>query len=99
MGAEKLFGAEKGGEKIAVEIKSFLKSSVPNEFHGILGQYLTYFDALISLESDRLLILAVPLNAHNRLQNYPFILHLMEKHKIKTFIFDEFNENIISWKK
>lgn len=99
LGAEKLFAAEKEGEKIAVEIKSFLKSSVPNEFHGILGQYLTYFDALISLESDRLLILAVPLNAHNRLQNYPFILHLMEKHKIKTFIFDEFNENIISWKK
>ena len=39
------------------------------------------------------------LEDNDRLQNYPFILHLMEKHKIKTFIFDEFNENIISWKK
>ena len=99
LGAEKLFAAQKGQEKIAVEIKSFLKSSVPNEFHGILGQYLTYLDALIALESDRTLILAIPLNAHHRLQNYPFILQLIEKHKIKICIFDEFNENIVAWKK
>ena len=99
LGAEKRFAAEKDAEKIIVEIKSFLKSSLPNEFHTILGQYETYFDALEFLEYDRILILAIPLNAHDRLQNYPFILHQMKKHKMKTFIFDEFNETILLWKK
>ena len=71
---------------------------MPNEFHTILGQYETYFDALEFLEYDRVLFLAIPLNAYERLQNYPFILHQMAKHKMKTFVFDEFNENIIVWK-
>ena len=98
LGAEKMLAAEKGLDRIVVEIKSFLKSSMPNEFHTILGQYETYFDALEFLEYDRVLVLAIPLNAHERLQNYPFILHQMAKHKMKTFVFDEFNENIIVWK-
>ena len=99
LGAERILAAEKGTEKIAVEIKSFLKTSMPNEFHSILGQYITYFDALVFLESDRMLILAVPLNAYNRLQNYPFLLHLIDKHRMKIFIFDESNETILTWKK
>jgi hypothetical protein len=40
-GAEKLLAAEKGSDFIAVEIKSFLKTSFTHEFHGILGQYIT----------------------------------------------------------
>ena len=59
----------------------------------------TYFDALEFLEYDRILVLAIPLNAHDRLQNYPFILHQMEKHKMKTLIFDELSETIVSWQK
>ena len=42
LGAEKLIAAEKGNEKIVIEIKSFLSESVPNEFHTALGQYLDY---------------------------------------------------------
>ena len=42
LGAEKLIAAEKGADKIVVEIKSFTGESVPNEFHTALGQYLDY---------------------------------------------------------
>jgi XisH protein len=42
LGAEKLLAAEKGNQKIAVEIKSFIKLSFAHEFHGALGQYLNY---------------------------------------------------------
>lgn len=37
LGAEKLIAAEKAGEKIAVEIKSFLNPSAITDFYGALG--------------------------------------------------------------
>jgi hypothetical protein len=40
LGAEKLISAEKEGEKIAVEIKSFIGKSNIFEFHAALGQFL-----------------------------------------------------------
>ena len=46
LGVEKMLAAEKGLDKIVVEVKSFLKLSLANEFHTILGQYVTYLDAL-----------------------------------------------------
>ena len=97
LGAEKLLVAEKGIEKITIENKSFLKASLTNEFHGIFGQYLSYFEALQLLEYDYTLYLAVPKFAHERLQDYPFLRHLIEKYQIKTVIYDENLQNIIAW--
>ena len=99
LGAEKLLAAEKGTEKIAVEVKSFLKTSLINEFHSILGQYITYFDALELLNSEHQLILAIPRFAETRLQDYPFLLHLIDKHRIKMLVYDESEQIILSWKK
>jgi hypothetical protein len=42
LGAEKLIAAEKDGSYIAVEVKSFLQSSVLSDFHTALGQFLNY---------------------------------------------------------
>jgi len=47
LGAEKVIAAEKGKEKIAVEIKSILAPSFSYEFHGVIGQYFNY---IINLE-------------------------------------------------
>ena len=99
LGAEKLLVAEKGTDKIAVEIKSFLKASIVSEFHGILGQYITYADALEFLSDNRQLILAIPKFAEERLREYPFILRLIEKHGLKILVFDEVEETIIVWKR
>lgn len=46
LGAEKLIAAEKSGQQIAVEIKSFLGDSFISEFHLALGQALNYRKAL-----------------------------------------------------
>lgn len=40
LGAERLLAAEKAGEKIAVEVKSFLSDSALFDFHMALGQFL-----------------------------------------------------------
>lgn len=42
LGAEKLFGAERFGQKIAVEVKTFLSDSPITDFHLALGQFLNY---------------------------------------------------------
>lgn len=40
LGAEKIIAAEKEGQKIAVEIKSFAGSSPIYDFHTALGQFI-----------------------------------------------------------
>ncbi|MEL7316432.1 MAG: element excision factor XisH family protein, partial [Cyanobacteria bacterium J06559_3] len=41
LGAERLLAAERGGDKIAVEVKSFLAhTSAISEFHTALGQFI-----------------------------------------------------------
>ncbi|MEZ4733261.1 MAG: element excision factor XisH family protein [Caldilineaceae bacterium] len=39
LGGERVIAADRQGEKIAVEIKSFLRSSAITDFHEALGQY------------------------------------------------------------
>jgi hypothetical protein len=47
LAAERLIAAEREGEKIAIEIKSFLeRSSAISEFHTALGQFINYRGAL-----------------------------------------------------
>lgn len=60
LGAEKIIGAERNNKRIAVEVKTFLKSSFANEFHSVLGQYLNYAVNLKQYEAGRILYLAVP---------------------------------------
>jgi len=49
LGAEKLIAAEKSGEKIAVEIKSFIGASPVTDLENALGQYILYYDILTRL--------------------------------------------------
>ncbi len=42
LGAEKLIAAEKEGQKIAVEIKTFLGQSAVSDFHLAMGQFTNY---------------------------------------------------------
>ena len=62
LAAEQLMSAEKNGEKIAVEIKSFIGVSATTEFSTALGQFLKYKLALEEREPDRLLYLAIPID-------------------------------------
>ena len=53
LGAEAMVAAEREGQKIAVEIKSFLGASSISEFHTALGQFFNYRLALEEKEPDR----------------------------------------------
>ena len=73
LGAERIIAAEKGEEKIAVEIKSFVSSSNISEFHTALGQFPNYRLALKKQQPDRFLYLAVPQGVYETFFNLPFI--------------------------
>ena len=60
LAAENTLMAEKGNEKIAVEVKSFLRKSLISAFHEAIGQYLNYQSALEDTEPDRTVYLAIP---------------------------------------
>lgn len=99
LGAEKLLAAEKESEKIAVEIKSFTKSSLLYEFHSVLGQYMVYLYGLQKLAPERTLYLAIPLFAQKKIEKIPPLMEMIESFKLNVICFDEENKNIVSWKK
>lgn len=99
LGAERLIAAEKGNEKIAVEIKSFLGESVPNEFHTALGQYLDYELGLEEQEPERTIFLAIPEKIYQRIQKIPILLKALDKFDVKIILFDPSSETIIQWLK
>ncbi len=98
MGIEKLLGAEKGREKIAVEIKNFASASKVSEFHTALGQFINYRTALRLEEPERILYLAVPSAIYDDFFNLPFTQIILNKNHLIIIIYDVEKEKIISWK-
>ncbi|MEA5625863.1 MULTISPECIES: XisH family protein [unclassified Nostoc] len=98
LGAERLLGAEKEGEKIAVEIKSFLGKSAISEFHTALGQTLNYRSILRKEEPDRILYLAISYEIYTAFFLIPVIQEIIAEHKLKLLIFESSKQEIILWK-
>ena len=97
LGAERLLAAERAGEKIAVEIKTFLGDSPITDYHGALGQFLNYRLALEIKEPDRKLYLAVPIAVHEAFFQREFLQISVERHQVNRIIYDPINEVIVQW--
>jgi hypothetical protein len=97
LGAEKMIAAEKGEEKIAVEIKSFLGPSLITNFYEALGQYLNYALGLKMKEPDRLLFLAVPEAVFEEFFSKPFLQAIIKEYNLKLIIFQEKTHTISQW--
>jgi hypothetical protein len=98
LGAEQQpIAAEKDGEKIAVEINSFVGDSAINELEKAIGQYLLYAVILAKKEPDRKLYLAVSETAYYGIFSEQAVDLLVKNQKIRLIIFDEFEGRIIEW--
>jgi len=53
LGAENLLSAEKNGQKIAVEIKSFVQLSPLHEFHATIDQFINYLPFCLKGKTTR----------------------------------------------
>lgn len=97
LGAEKLFSANKGKEKILVEVKSFVGPSDINEFHRAVGQYVDYLVVLDEVEPDRLLFLAVPNFAWENFFQEKAIQKSLKFISAKILIYNPISEKIEQW--
>ncbi|ACC81472.1 XisH family protein [Nostoc punctiforme] len=98
LGAEKLIAAEREGEKIAVEVKSFLeRSSAISEFHTALGQFINYRGALRRRQPERVLYLAVPLTTYKTFFQLDFPKEMIAENQVKMLIYDVEQEVIFQW--
>ncbi len=88
LGAEQLLAAERGKEKIAVEIKTFLSDSPLTDYHAALGQFLNYRLALEIADSTRILYLAVPVGVYESFFKREFAQISLERYQIKLIICD-----------
>jgi hypothetical protein len=97
LGAERLLGAEREGEKIAVEIKSFLRESAVYDFYGALGQFRFYYRALQRFEPERVLYLAVAKDVFEDFFDESFVMEVIALENVKMLVFSVKEEKIIKW--
>jgi hypothetical protein len=97
LGAEQLVAAERNGEKIAVEIKSFLNPSAITDFYAALGQFLSYRLALESVQPDRTLYLAVPVDVYETFFQQEFTENAVRQYRVLLIVYDSIDEVIVKW--
>lgn len=94
---EGVLAAERGNEKIAVEVKSFISPSPTNELHTALGQFIAYRLALSELEPDRKLYLAIPLATYSDFFQRPFPSRLIRENGLALMVYDPIGQEVVKW--
>jgi hypothetical protein len=97
LSAEKFLIAEKGVQKILVEIKSLTKKSLLYDFHATLGQYINYRGILKDEEIDNQLYLAISQSTYEQMQLKPFYDKRLTENNISLIIVDIIEEIIVQW--
>ncbi len=97
LGAEKILAAERAGQKIAVEVKSFLQDSAVYEFHSALGQFISYRTLLSEQYPEHMLYLAVPFDAYTSLFTTQFVRSIIESQNLKLLVYEPDREVIERW--
>jgi hypothetical protein len=98
LGAEKVFGAEKGTQMIVVEVKSFLNDSFIYDFHEAFGQYRLYRRFIKRIDPQRIIYLAVPEEIYIEEFSDPDIIWLCKTERIKLTVFNPDKKEIVEWK-
>ena len=96
-GAERLLAAERGTEKIAVEIKTFRSPSPIADLEQAIGQYSLYEDILQLLDAERALYLAIPEEAFTQIFSERIGQLALEKRIKRAFVFHPTREEIVQW--
>lgn len=99
LGAERSIAAQRGNEKVALEVKSFVADSEITELERALGQFVLYRMLMKRVEPDRLLLLAIPQSAFKSLFEIPAGQKMIDEIDLKLAVFDAEREEIIQWLK
>jgi hypothetical protein len=97
LGAERLLAAERGPDRIAVEIKGFGRTSDMKDLEDALGQFVLYAHLLKRQDAERTLYLAVPESFRISVFEEEAGQVLLEDGVLRLFSFDPQEEKIIRW--
>lgn len=97
LGAKKLLVAQKNGQKIAVEIKSFLSPSPINDLEQALDQYIIYTHILSEQQPERLLYLAIPQSVFSDFFSEELPQSVVKFNQVKLLIFQPETEEVVQW--
>jgi hypothetical protein len=97
LGAEEIIAAEKGGRRIAVEVKSFIGDSEVEDLKNAIGQFVLYHDIMSRVEPDRILYLAIREATYIDVFQEPIGEILLENQRVRLIIFDPQKEVVVKW--
>jgi len=97
IGAERLIAAEKGKEKIAVEIKSFVGLSAIDDLEKALGQWRIYSHILKQKDRERMLFFAVRADTFYEVFSDVFGEMIRREEELNFIIFDPIKKEIVRW--
>jgi XisH protein len=98
LGAERpTLAAEKSGQRIAVEVTSFLSPSPMRDLQEAVGQFDVYRAVLAELQPERLLYLAVPRRFHETVLREPFGQLIIARVGLRLLVFHEQEKKIVLW--
>jgi hypothetical protein len=97
LGAERILAAERGSEKIAVEIKSFQGASDIRDLELAVGQYVFYRSLLTRFEPGRKISLAIPHTVYANTFQEPIVRPVLTDQAVALIAFDPQAEVIVQW--
>ena len=97
LGAERLISAEKGMQRIVIEVKSFVGQSDVKDLEQALGQYVLYRQILSEMGIDRNLYLAVSQPTYNSVFTIELGQILLKNQVVRLIVFNDESEAIVQW--
>jgi hypothetical protein len=97
LGAKRVIAAERDGEKIAVEIKTFAGRSAIHDMEIALGQYVLYLSLLEAVEPDRKLYIAVSSAVYESIIERGSIQFVIRRNRVPFIVVNLAQEEIVQW--
>ncbi len=96
-GAERPIAAERDGQKLVVEVKSFIGASKIQDLKEALGQYDIYFYLLEETAPDRKLYIAISKFAYETFFTQDVTQLILNRHQLPIIVVDIETEEIMQW--
>lgn len=97
LGAERPIAAERDGQKLVVEVKSFIGASKIQDLKEALGQYDIYRYLLEETAPGRKLYIAISKAAYNTFFTQDVTQLILNKHQLPIIVVDREAEKITQW--
>ena len=97
LAAEKPIAAQRQGQKIVVEIKSFIGRSLMYDFHGALSQYMVYRNLIQLTEPEYKLYLAIDDIVYKNFFQRKSIQLITNENKLLLMVVEMEKEEILQW--